>query len=60
MKEELFIFRVPSGKSFKIIDNNGLFEIWAQQVNGEFVYIESSQDMEGVKTFLKSKGYNGQ
>jgi hypothetical protein len=60
MKQELFLFTVPNGKTYKVVDTGkGGFEIWSKQINGEFVYITKSANMTGVKNFLRTSGYKG-
>lgn len=60
MNQELFLFSLPNGKTFKIVDKGktGL-EIWRRQINGEYVHVETSPDMNCVKIYLKSCGYRG-
>jgi len=59
MGEELFLFHIANGKSYKINKNKQNFEIYEQQINGEFVLVDSTLSMESVKTFLKKNGYKG-
>jgi hypothetical protein len=59
MKNEIFLFHLPNGKVFKVLDSNGEYEIWRKQPNGEFVYAKTSSDMNCVKKFFKNSGYQG-
>lgn len=59
MGDELFIFHVADGKNYKINKKQDFFQIYEQQSNGEFVFIDTVLTMESVKTFLKRNGYKG-
>lgn len=59
MRRELFLFNLPDGKCYKIVENQQDFEIYEKQINNEFVLVDNVLSMDMVKDFLKSKGYNG-
>lgn len=60
MKNEIFLFSLPNGKTFKVFEcGESGYEVWRKQPNNEFVYVETFLKMECVKDFFKSGGYNG-